>query len=530
MDNKLKILISLIVVIMFLGTGLASDRGTADIASSNAAEALLPAFGEVVNTWSLSGRTCAPSSASVESTITLKIDVTSFSSSKCAGDTVMYFIVSGKNVHTVDVGSTGVYTYRYTVNNSPGNINFHAEYLSGSEFMEKPSMHYAEKRPMVFFRNSYSDFGDSNIHVRNYLNEIGYDGNDTIYLSSIYHQCTESIYGNISLPGTESSGTLSGGVCKNIIIGKESYKETECGNNIAIKIRIGETGAGKIMCSFNAKSGESEYSYPDQMTFSIKMSGNGPEVDMLKHNGNEYGMNITSSGKAVTEENDEVSLMMDGISIVPGAGYAITGGEAAGTAYSLIHCLTSKDVSCSNNEAGATFNITGGNYSTPQGSSYVRTGQNVYSVGTCAYICIPNSDLSVNRTLTLNYQNYYVQGSTLLGLTGGAEAKETINAVTASAIYGVTNYTSSAVVNKSVNNKYVYIRNVDNNNFYKVKIVHGHYLFFAQANTEYKFYSCENGNFVELHVYTDSGKLVDKIYTKNAGDATPVNINQGDFT
>ena len=35
--------------------------------------------------------------------------------------------------------------------------------LSRSEFFDRPSMHYAEKRPMVFFRNSYSTFGNSGI-------------------------------------------------------------------------------------------------------------------------------------------------------------------------------------------------------------------------------------------------------------------------------------------------------------------------------------------------------------------------------
>ena len=107
MHNRFKIFISIVVVAMFLGTGLASERGTAySVSNSSAAEALSPAMGEVVNTWSLSGKTCAPSSASSESTVALKIDVTSFSESSGAGPTVMYFVVNGKKIHSTDVDGT----------------------------------------------------------------------------------------------------------------------------------------------------------------------------------------------------------------------------------------------------------------------------------------------------------------------------------------------------------------------------------------------------------------------------------------
>jgi hypothetical protein len=486
MKHAYIVFLSMSAVSMFIATAFGSI-GTAVNSNMDAQPSNVKMSDEVVNTWSLSRKTCAPSSASVESTVTLKVDVTSFSSSKCAGDTVMSFIVSGRSVHTVDVGGTGIYTYSYTVDNTPGNINFHAKYLSGSEFFEGN-----HRIGMVLFRNSYSDFGDSNIHVNNYLDEIGYDGNDTIYLSNT-SQATEPIYGYINLTGVANSGTLSGGICPNVVIGNESYTEVESGNKLIIEIKIGESGAGKIMCSFNAKSGEIVSSYPDKMTFSIEISGNGPRVDMLKHSGNEYGMNITSSGKAVTEENDEVSLMMDGLSLVPYYGYVITAGEAAGTAYNLIHCLTSKGASSSNNQAGETFHLTGGNYSASDKCSYVKSGQNVYSAGTCAYICIPNSDLSVNRTMTLKYQNYYVQGSSLLGLKAGAAATDTVNAVTSSAIYGAILNESTAKTDH-ISNVSLYMKDVNNGDVYNVTIHHGHYLFFAKPDTEYKiYYETSNG-------------------------------------
>ena len=97
---------------------------------------ILPLYGEVVNKWSLSGKVCAPPKASIGSTVTLKIDVTSFSESSGAGPTIMYFVINGNNAHTVDVSGTGVYTYNWNVGLNYGNINFHAKYLSGSEFEE----------------------------------------------------------------------------------------------------------------------------------------------------------------------------------------------------------------------------------------------------------------------------------------------------------------------------------------------------------------------------------------------------------
>ena len=457
---------------------------------------------EVVDEWHLSGRTCAPSSATIESKITLKIDVTSFSESSGAGDTVMYFIVSGMKVHTVYVGGTGVYTYTYTVDNTPGNINFHAEYLSGSEFFFSPSHH-----GMVMFRNSYSDFGDSNIHIDNYLNYIGYDGNNTIYLSN-EPEGTAGIY-NINLNGAVSCSTFADGTCRNVIIGEESYKEVNNGGKLYIWVIIGESGAGNITCAVNPKSGMVSSSYPDMMTVSVQMSGNGPKVDLLQHNGHAYGMNVTSSGKALKEENDMASLMLDGMSLIPYYGYAVTAGEAAATAYNLIHCLTSNDTSSGNNHAEEKFYITGGSYTAS--SIYAKAGQNVYSAGTCAYICIPDSDLSVNRTLTIKYQNCYVLDSALLGLHGGADATDTINAVTASAIYGCIEYKSNGSIDK-INHKSLYIEDVNNGNFYKVPIKNGRYLFFAEPNNEYKIYYNNNGNFKLLKTIDASNLTAGSTY------------------
>ena len=404
------------------------------------------------------------------------VDVTSTGS---GSDTMHVFLhkyesngVTKCQIGTKTIDSAGEYIVYYTPPAGYYNSPYISAYICNS---------WGVSCPVVFTHSFYV--------AKALYSSIGYDGNDTIYLSNTC-QPTESIYGNINLPGANKSSTPSSDVCPNVIIGNESYTEFESGSKLIIEVNVGETGAGKIDCIREVTNGGDicASSYPDKMTFSIEMSGNGPEVDMLKHNGNGYGMNITSDGKALKESNDIASLMLDGMSLLPVAGYAVTAYEASMTAYNLIHCLTSKDTSCSNNEAGVTFHIKGGNYSTSDKCSYVKSGQNVYSAGTCAYICIPNSDLSVNRTLTLTYQNYYVQGSSAPGLKAGAEAKETINAVTASAIYGHVDYTGTHNVDR-VNNRHVYIKDTENGEYYQVPIVNGHYLFYAEPGTEYSIYT-----------------------------------------
>jgi hypothetical protein len=238
-------------------------------------------------------------------------------------------------------------------------------------------------------------------------------------------------------------------------------------------------------------------------------------------------MNITSSEKAVTEENDEVSLMMDGLSLVPYYGYVITAGEAAGTAYNLIHCLTSKGASSSNNHADEIFHITGGNYSASDRCSYVKSGQNVYSAGTCAYICIPNSDLSVNRTMTLKYQNYYVQGSTLLGQKAGAEATDTVNAVTSSAIYGTVGTSNTSQTQDYNLTSSLYIKNVNNGDVYKVKIQNGSYLFFAKPDTKYElfYYDKSDGQFKNFYYNKDNSiERLSYVESGNPGNSVSTDI------
>ena len=465
MHNRFKIFISIVVVAMFLGTGLASYGETANTsASSNAAEALSPAFGEVVNTWSLSGRTCAPSSASSGSTVALKIDVTSFSESSCAGPTVMYFVVNNKKIHSTDVDGTGVYTYNWSPAYANTTVSFHAEYLSGSEFMEEPSMHYAERRPMVFFRNSYSTFGNSDIYIK-WLQDchryMGYEGNNKIYLSST-PLSSYLEYGNSPLSPVCSTYSGSGIAKNSVDIGESSFYESSNGVDLNIYLNLTDVGAGNQYFSDNAVYG------PAKLQFNIATSS--PYASPTMVNGKYAGYNITGmDGKQLTEANDLADLIADGISLVPVPylDYAITSAEAAGTVYSLIQCVNSPS---SSSDVQSDYCIIGGN-----------SQHNVYAAGDCAEIRVSCSDLSNSFTTTVDYSTYYLCGTVQ---SQKASTTETINAVTASAIYGCVEYPATGNIDK-VNNRHVYIKDTETGESYRVPIVNGHYLFYAEPGTDY---------------------------------------------
>ena len=74
---------------------------------------------------------------------------------------------------------------------------------------------------------------------------------------------------------------------------------------------------------------------------------------------------------------------------------------------------------------------------------------------------------------------------------------------------------------------------MNNGDVYNVTIHHGRYLFFAQPNTEYKFYSHSNGNFKSIRFtnhntsYSDDAK---EVQTPSAGNGINVDFDASDFT
>ncbi len=528
MKHEYIVFTSFIVVIMFIimaFSGITSQQNSQnnDISTS----VIKPlSYGLTADKWSVSGKTCAPSSATIGNTVTLKIDVTSFSESKCAGPTIMYFYVNYKNDHTVDVRSTGVYTYNWNVGLNYGNINFHAEYLSESAWEDCPAR--LGFKPMVFFRNAYSTFGDSTIHVKKYLDVTGYDGNGSIYLSNICGApggLFYSIYHNFNI--TDSSGIYHGDneANKSIIVGKTAYIESDNGKHLYISLNLTDVGAGAQSCSFDAKSGLSTCTRPYKLVTDLQTSGAPSDVSVQFCNNEEVGYNVTDmDSKSATEMQDEVSLIGDGFSLIPVAGYAVTGAQAAGTAYNLIHCVTTKPINgyaTGNNLADIKYCITGGSMS---GDSYVKNGQNVYASGIEANIKVPNSQLNSNFKIDIKYATEYECGSRLITDTR-ATTTQTINAVTASAICGSVGQSNTSQVRDPNLTSSLYIENNNTHNFHIVSIRDGYFYFFAQPDTTYKLYYMDNGKLHEFyHISNNKITGLNSITTSSAGNSTPLNI------
>jgi len=503
--------ISLLVVAMFSIMPLSQLSSSSIALDSNSPGKINPSLsnrllGEVVNTWHVSGKTCVPSSASIESAITLKIDVTSFSESSGAGDTPLYFIVSGVNVHTDYIGGTGVYAYTWDVNSMPGNINFHAEYLSGSEFY---SMHSMAPKPSVFFRNSYSTFGNSNIHVEKYIDEMGYDGNNTIYLSY-------GNYGFYKVYNTkqvgESSNTYTGRSLltsnNNSIEGITAYGNTCNDGKLQINLNLTSISEGNYYVTPNGEYSGLWKEYIDVNTNAPSDIAQGitNQIQTAQNNGFNISTNANNRGTAVSK--DVCSLMLDGLSLIPVAGYAATAISAARTSANLI-----STVSSANNPSGTTDNNVAG-------IEYCFDSNHVlYGAGTEDQIQIPAGDLKQGFTITVTYFDEYMCDGSLVPIKS-ASTTQTLTTVTSSAIYGCVEHNDEPVnlTNKALN---LYIKNVNNGNFYKVPIKNGNYLFFAKPDTEYNIYYHTNNNFKLLKTINASDL--------SAGSSFKYNIHYSDI-
>ena len=436
---------------------------------------ILPLYGEVVNKWSLSGKVCAPPKASIGSTVTLKIDVTSFSESSGAGPTIMYFVINGNNAHTVDVSGTGVYTYNWNVGLNYGNINFHAKYLSGSEFEEYYPAH-SHLRPMVFFRNAYSTFGDSTIHVKKYLDVTGYDGNNTIYLStgsgSFYKIYNMKIVGRTNDTYTKSSDLCSSN--DSIIEAITSYGDSCDGSYLQINLNLTSLSEGNYYMPPNGEYSGLRDEYIDINTNAPSDIASGIQNNIQTSYNNGFNIATNTNNKGTEIDQDVCSLILDGISLIPVAGYAATAISAASTTANLISTISS-----ANNPAGTSDNNIAG-------IKYCFNAEDVlFGAGTVDEIEVPHSDLNHNFTITVKYYDEYMcDGSSIPFKT--ASTTQTLNAVTASAIYGEILNSNGQLYQK---NTTLYLKNINNNNFYKIQVKNGHYLFFAQPNTEYKVYN-----------------------------------------
>ncbi|AGO61175.1 MAG: hypothetical protein AMDU4_FER2C00016G0058 [Ferroplasma sp. Type II] len=517
--------ISLLVVAMFSIMPLSQLSSPSIAIDSNSPNKINPSLsngllGEVVNSWHVSGKTCAPSSASIESAITLKIDVTSFSESSGAGDTALYFIVSGVNVHTVYIGGTGVYTYTWDVNSMPGNINFHAEYLSGSEFY---SMHSMAPEPSVFFHNSYSTFGNSNIHVEKYMNEMGYDGNNTIYLSSP-DSGSYSVYGYTNLGIAKNSindcGSTSNYQNDSVIL-KSIYDITNNSGNLSITIPLISSGISNdiIFPTSNPNNPDTFYTAFYQR-IGLTMINAPPGANTNIQKSYNQGLNVTGpSCKGITPKQAYRNIGIQLISQLPWAGYVTGQYSIYKDLYALSGIGEHIPDAIGSGSVFEAYTINGGNPCTD------GHGKNVFGGIELVKIDIPLNELKHSFRINMFSTNYYeCVGPT--GIIKSANASETINAVTSSAIYGTVglkpgcsdgnhNYDTSL-------NSNVYIKSVNSGNFYKVPIKNGNYLFFAKPNTKYELFYRSGSNFEKFK--DNSNSIISYIDSKNPGQSTSINL------
>ena len=494
--------ISLLVVAMFSIMPLSQLSYPLIALDSNSPGKINPSvsnglLGEVVNTWHVSGKTCAPSSASIESAITLKIDVTSFSESSGAGDTPLYFIVSGTTVHTDYIGGTGVYAYTWDVNSMPGNINFHAKYLSGSEFY---SMHSMAPKPSVFFRNSYSTFGNSNIHVEKYMDEMGYDGNNTIYPIKYNSNGLPSytyVTGNFSssYDYSKSNANMDNYLSLHAIV-------LDRANDISVTIIASGIGKGEIfkdkVPSKNPNS--NQYAcyyygpYYQNLSFNINDSGSKSGIATQFNS----GINVTGTAalKQLSASNASIykKAVVDALTL--SLGHYL--GVLVNTGNLISYWGTSGILSYNLNEAnsGTVFE----NYRVKtQQTTMVPNKEGYESYSDIERVSFRTTCYGKSGYMTLSAQNMLKcdappsNPSCALHTHSGAKASLRLNIKPASEIYGPIEYQNESI--DPINNKFLYIKDMNSGDFYKVPIKNGYYLFFAKPDTEYNIYYHANNNF-----------------------------------
>ena len=110
-----------------------------------------------------------------------------------------------------------------------------------------------------------------------------------------------------------------------------------------------------------------------------------------------------------------------------------------------------------------------------------------------------------NFKIKITYETVYQCGINNYSTT--ASTTQTINAVPASAIYGTIQNTTPVGIDNTTT--CLYLKNINNNNVYKIPVKNGHFLFFAQPNTEYKVY---NRNFNQIYTVNASNLTYGNVY------------------
>ena len=299
-----------------------------------------------------------------------------------------------------------------------------------------------------------------------------------------------------------------------------------CNDTGRLKINIPIIAAGASNDFFTLSSGNSPSTVYTAAYQRLGLTTDGVPSGAISciNTGKNSGINVTGPNeKGKTRSEAFEGLLINLISLAPCVGYV----TSQKSIYQDLYALSGVDsYSLSVHGSGTIYQ----NYEIDGGNACVDSkGKNVFGSVESTTISIPLNELKNSFKINTFSTNYYeCIGPT--GIIKSSNASETINAVTSSAIYGVTNYTNSPEADKNINNTYVYVKDMNNGDFYKVPIKDGNYLFFAKPDTKYEFYSYESNNFKLLKVYNSSGDLVNEITTNNPGSSNSVDIASDDFT
>ncbi len=326
---------------------------------------------------------------------------------------------------------------------------------------------------------------------------IGYDGNDTIYLSTGSGEFYE-IYNMENLSKTENTYTNPGIESNDSSIEAiTSYGDVCDGSKLQINLNLTSVSEGDCytdyMCDLTSALANEYMEVQTNAPSSIA-----PYVGNMFQTDDNNGFNIysNSNNRGTQIDKDIASLVLDGVSLIPVAGYAATAISAAKASSNLVNTVSSP-----NPCAGTVDNKMAA-------IEYCFEADHVlYGAGTVDEITLPLTDLNHNFTITVTYyDNYIYCSSTNYAKT--ASTTQTLNAVTSSAIYGTVGLKpgcsdNNNTYNTSLNST-IYIKDVDNGDVYKVPIKNGHYLFFAKPNTKYELFYLRNGNFDKFKNNSDS--------------------------
>ena len=458
----------------------------------------------VHNSWALSGNTYATMS---DGRADLYINVTHYSSEYNIPTELCFIAEHGSDISTlnsISINGKGTYRYSYTPS-SALNCCFFAKYLSSAG----SSSHY-------------STFGMSIVNVKS-NDYIGYDGNNTIYLSSP-HSGSYMVYGYSKLPDVEQSIDKCGG--SNIefendsVVMEPSYIVCNDSGQLKINIAIIAAGASNDFCTLPSEYSPSTVYTAAYQRLGLTTDGVPSGAISCINTGKNSGINVTGPNeKGKTPSEAFEGILINLVSLAPWAGY-FTSQESI---YQDLYALSGVDsYSLSVHGNGTIYQ----NYEIDGGNACVDSkGKNVFGSVEDTTISIPLNELKNSFKINTFSTNYYeCIGPT--GIIKSANASEAITTTPSSAIYGTVGLTPACSdgnhnYDTSLNSS-VYIKSVNSGDFFKVPIKNGHYLFFAKPDTKYELFYRSGSNFEKFK--NNSGSIISYINSQNPGQSNSINL------